>query len=48
MDYPIHRFRHKIRAIAIDLRVRMRENARLVVDDSGFEFINLYRMVEVV
>jgi 7-keto-8-aminopelargonate synthetase-like enzyme len=54
MDYPIHRFRHNTRAIAlgnpaweeakehhlIDLRVRMQDNARLV-DDSGFEFINL-------
>ena len=55
MEYPVHRFRHNTRAIAlgnpaweeakehhlIDLRVRMQDNARLVVDDSGFEFTNL-------
>lgn len=55
MEYPIHRFRHNTKAIAlgnpaweearehhlIDLRVRMGGNDRLIVDESGFEFVNL-------
>ncbi|HEX2644816.1 MAG TPA: aminotransferase class I/II-fold pyridoxal phosphate-dependent enzyme [Thermoanaerobaculia bacterium] len=55
MDYPIHRFRHNTKAIAvgnpgweeareshlIDLKIRVAENDRLVIEDTGFQFLNL-------